>query len=177
MLLLEKTYQHCRLHIQVISKARWLGLRLNQPSQNTTSRKQPTRSPQQSINQRPHIIWIDVSRTVLNALQVPQLGFGVGAHHMPTAVTVQPPTTLAMPVGNGVIGNKYVGPPPYMRCQKPLLALELARKMITLSPMKFIRFNLPPEDSMLTSTWVPRHHHQSTSDFKLTPGALVTQFT
>ena len=36
------------------------------------------------------------------------LPFGVGAHHMPTALSAPPQKAFAMAVANGVIGNKYV---------------------------------------------------------------------
>ena len=44
----------------------------------------------------------------LHAHQVPRPAFGVGAHHMQTAMSAPPQKAFAMAVGNGVIGNKYV---------------------------------------------------------------------
>ena len=72
---------------QVIAKARDFeaGLKTESPSQNTTSRKQPTRSPLQLIIQSPHITPVSVSRTGSHALQVPRPAFSAGAHHMPPA--------------------------------------------------------------------------------------------
>ena len=97
---------------------------------------------------------------------------------MPTAVTVLPPMTLAMAVENGVTGNKCAGPRPYMLYQSQLQMQKLTRKLTTLSLMRFIRCNLQPKESMLTSTSVPHHHHlhQSTSDFKLTLVVRAIQF-
>ena len=72
-------------------------------------------------------------RTGLHVFQVRRPAFKVGAHHMQTTVTAPPQTTLAMAMKTRVIGNKYAGPLPYTSCQKPLPALELICKRITLS--------------------------------------------
>ena len=118
----------------------------------------------------------------LLALPVLRPACGVGVHHIPTAVTVLPPMTLAMAVENGVTRNKCAGPRPYMLYQSQLQMQKLTDivdiEPTTLSLMRFTRCNLQPKESMLISTSVPHHHHlhQSTSDFKLTLVVRAIQF-
>ena len=147
LLLLEKTYQRCRLHKSFL---KFVTLTLGS-AQDTTSRTPPTRQPRQLINQRPHITLSAVAGADLHAHQVPWPSFWCG--RTPHANRLVCPALKGVCHGCGKRGNwKQI-------CTRPVRSRWQPWR-INWHPW---RCNRQPRYSMLASTWVPRHHHQGTS--------------